>query len=118
MRYDQADRYERNLTVKMVNDVFAPRLGDVTEARGKTELQAHHREAGIAEGDRELCPKITRRRMRACQEREQGSENEQEVDENPNGPAQTIKKLHKLILLPGSRSDYRHHDKDSGAAEF
>src|SRR4249919_2875845 len=104
MRHDQADRYERNLTVKMINDVFAPWLGDVPEARGKTELQAHHRKAGIAEGDRELCPEITRRRMRAGQQCEQGSENEQQVDENPNGPAQTIKKLHKLLLLPGSQS--------------
>ena len=103
MRYDQADRYERNLAVKMVNDVFAPRLGDVPEARGETELQAHHRKAGIAEGDRELRPEIARRRMRACQEREQGSENEQQVDEDPNGPAQTIRKLHKPILLPGSQ---------------
>src|ERR1700686_3853121 len=100
MRYDQADRYERNLTVKMVNDVFAPGLGDVPEARGETELQAHHRKAGVAEGDRELGPKVARRRMRACQEREQGSENEQQVDEDPNSPAQTTKKLHNLILLP------------------
>jgi hypothetical protein len=45
MRYDQADRYERNLTVKMVNDVFAPRLGDIPEASGETELHAHHRKA-------------------------------------------------------------------------
>jgi hypothetical protein len=90
MGYDQADRYERNLTVKMVNDVFAPRLGDVPEARGETELQAHHRKAGVAEGNRELCPEIARRRMRTSLEREQGSENEQQVDEDPNGPAQTI----------------------------
>ena len=77
MRYDQADRYERYLTVKMVNDVFAPRLGDVPEARGETELQAHHSKAGVAEGDGELRPETAGRRMRTCQEREQRSENEQ-----------------------------------------
>ena len=110
MHYDEADRYQRNLTVKMVNDVFAPRLGDVPEARGETELQTHHRKAGVAEGDRELRPEITRWRMRACQEREQGSENEQQVDEDPNGPAQTIRKLHKLLLLPESQSDYHPSD--------
>ena len=87
MRYDQADRYQRNLTVKMIDDVFAPRLGDILEARGETELQAHHRKAGIAEGDRELSPETARWRMRACQQREQGSENEQQIDEDPNGPA-------------------------------
>src|SRR6202011_3709603 len=106
MRDDQADRYERNLTVKMVNHVFAPRLGGVPEARGETELQAHHRKAGVAEGNRELCPEIARRRMRTSQERKQGSENEQQVDEDPNGPAQTIKKLHKLLLLLRS-TDYQ-----------
>ena len=104
MRYDQADRYQRNLTVKMVDDVFAPRLGDVAKARREAELQPHHRKAGITERDRELRPEIARRGMRACQEREQGSENEQQIDEDPNGPAQTIKKLHKPILLQWMRS--------------
>ena len=65
VRDDQADRDQRDLAVKVIDDVLAPRLGDVAEARREAELQAHHRQAGVADRDRELGPESARRRMRA-----------------------------------------------------
>ena len=81
MRDDQADRDQRDLAVKVVDDILAPRLGDVAEARRETELQAHHRQARVADRDRELGPEIARRRQRRRQEREQRGENEEQIDD-------------------------------------
>jgi hypothetical protein len=95
VRNDQADRYQRYLTVKMVYDVLAPRLGHVPEACRQAELQAHHRQSGIADRDRELRPKIARRRQCSCQEREQRGEDEEQIQDDPNGPTHGIGK-HRL----------------------
>ena len=97
VRNDQADRYQRDLAVKVIDDVLAPRLGDVAEARREAELQAHHRQAGIAERDRELRPEIARRRQRPRQEREQRGEDEEQINDDPNGPTHGIGK-HRLNL--------------------
>ena len=98
MRDDQGDRDQRDLAVKMIDDVFAPRFGDVPEARGEAELQAHHRQAGVADRDRELGPEIARGRQRSRQEREQRRENEEQINEDPNGPAHGVENLHRLLL--------------------
>ena len=87
VRHHQADGDLRDLAVKVIDDVLAPRGGDVTEARGEPELQAHHRQAGIADRDRKLRPEIARGRQRPQKKREQRGEDEEQVNDDPNRPA-------------------------------
>ena len=82
---DKGDCDQRYLAVKVINDVFAPWLGDVPEARGETELQTHHRQARVADCDGELPPEIARRRERPRQQREQRGKNEEQVNGDPEG---------------------------------
>ncbi len=82
--------------MKMVDDILAPWIGDVPEACSEADLQAHHREAGIADRDREFRPEVARRRTRPCQEREQRGEDEEQIKSDLNGPAHGVAKLHGL----------------------
>lgn len=68
----------------VIDEVIAPRLGDIAEARCKAELKAHHCQAGITERDGELGPEIPCRRPRPQHEREEGPENEEQIDDDPN----------------------------------
>ena len=104
MRDHQADRDQRDLAMKMIDDVLAPRLGDVAEACGEAELQTHHRKACVAERHRELRPEIAARRQRSGQERELRGEDEKQVHGDPDGPACAVGKLHGLSP---------HHDEAS-----
>ena len=86
MHYDQADRDQRDLTVKVIDDVLAPRLSDKPEACREAELQAHHCQAAVTDRNRELRPEVARGRMRAEQEREQGGENKDQICDDPTPP--------------------------------
>ena len=88
MCHHQADSDQRNLPMKVVDDVFAPRLGDEAEARGEAELQAHHREAGVADRSREFSPEVARGRQPTQKQREQRAEHEQKIQSAPNNSAQ------------------------------
>src|SRR5688572_26908321 len=78
--------------MKVIDDVFAPRLGDEAKARRDAELQAHHREAGVSDRSRELGPEVARRRRPTQKQREQRAEHERKVQNAPENPAQ-----HKTI---------------------
>jgi hypothetical protein len=54
MQEDEGDCDKRYLAVKVIDDVFAPWLGDVSEARRQAELQTHHRQARVTNRDGEL----------------------------------------------------------------
>jgi hypothetical protein len=99
VRNDQADRDQRYLAVEMVDDVLAPRFGDVAEACREAELQAHHSEARIADRDRELRPEIASRRQRYRQERKQRGEDEEKIDADPDGPADDEERLQGLSTV-------------------
>ena len=88
MRDYESDREQRNLSMQMVDHVFAPGGGDVAESRRETELQPHHREAGIADCDRELRPEVARGGQGPDQEREQGGEHKNQIDGHPRPAAQ------------------------------
>jgi hypothetical protein len=110
MQEDEGDCDKRYLAVKVIDDVFTPWLSDVSEARRQAELQTHHRQARVTSRDGELPPEIAgRRRESPYQEREQGRENEEQVNEEPKGAAQGVAKLHGLIQAAPTR---RHEDRD------
>ena len=98
MCYDQANRYQRDLAVKVIDDVLAPRFGDMSEPRRESELQTHHRQASVANRDREFGPEIAGRRQRTCQESEQRGENEEQIKDDPNSPTPCIEK-HRFTQL-------------------
>ena len=118
MRQRQTNRDQRDPAVKVVDDVFAPRLGDVAEAGRETELQAHHRQAGVADGDRELRPEIARGRQRSRQEREQRAEDKEEVQRGPNGSThdKADSRARRSSQGPRSRGRALLHDTTRDAA--
>ncbi len=63
MQDDESNGDQRDLAVKVIDDVFTPWLGDVPEARREAELQTHHRQARVTDRDRERPPEIARRRQ-------------------------------------------------------
>src|SRR3984957_1246409 len=106
---DEGDCDQRYPAVKVINDVFAAWLRNVSEARREAELQTHHRQARVSDRDGELPPEIARRwREGSCQQREQRGEDEQKVNEEPNGAAQDVAKLHGLIQSASSRPNEDH----------
>src|SRR6516165_6258993 len=102
VHYDQADCDQRNLAVKVIHDVLAPRLSDKPEACRKAELQAHHRQAAVTDRNRKLRPEVARRRMRAQQKREQGGENEDQIYDDPNRTPEGIER-HQASSHPSRR---------------
>jgi hypothetical protein len=54
MQDDEGDCDKRYPAVKVIDDVFAPWLGDVSEAGSEAELETHHRQARVADRDDEL----------------------------------------------------------------
>src|ERR1700722_5516033 len=87
MQDDEGDGDKRYPAVKVIDDVFAPWLGDESEAGSEAELETHHRQARVADRDGELPPEIARRRReRPCQQREQWGENEEQVNEDQMAP--------------------------------
>ncbi len=102
MRYDETDGYQRYLTVKVIDDILTPGLGDMAETCREAELQAHHRQTGVTDRDRELRPEIARWWQRTSQEREQWGENEEQIHKQPNSPSRRIRKhrvIHPLTTL-------------------
>src|SRR5271170_1163628 len=95
--------------MEVIDDVFAPRLSDVSEARRETELQPHHRKAGIAERDRELGPETARGWQHPHQQHEQRGENEQKIDRNPDYPPYRVAKAHKFYLPSAPRRPRSDH---------
>src|SRR5262245_13206183 len=90
--------------MKVVYDIFAPRLGDVAEAGRETELQAHHGQASVTYRDRELSPEIARWRPRPCQECKQRAEDKEEVQRGPCDSANCKARLHCYPPRKQSRS--------------
>ena len=96
VRHHQADCNQRDLAMEVIDDVFAPRFGHVAEACRETALQAHYRQAGIAERNRELRPETACRRQWPRHEDEQRGEDEEQVDDDPDGPTHGERRLHGL----------------------
>src|SRR5262245_38296389 len=94
MRDHQTNRDQRHLVVKVVDDVFVSRLGDEAEARCETELQAHHRQARVADGGRELCPEIAGRRVRSRKECKQWVEDKEQIEHCLNNAMYDKARLH------------------------
>src|SRR5262245_6308367 len=102
MRDHQTNRDQRHLAGKVVDDVFAPRLGDEAEARCETELQSHHRQARVADGGRELCPEIAGRRVRSSKECKQRAEDKEQIECRPNDATHDKARLHCYPLFKKS----------------
>src|SRR5271168_4131550 len=81
--------------MEVIDDIFAPWLGYVTETRREADLQAHHRQARVAERDRELGPEVARGRPRPGQQREQRGEDEQKINRNPDRTVHRIAEAHE-----------------------
>src|SRR6516165_3632259 len=98
---DQGDGYQRDRAMKMIDHVFTPRFGDVAKPRGETKMQAHHRQACVGDGGRELGKEIARRWQPSRQKREQRAENEERIND-PSGSTHCIAKLHGYQRTPAT----------------
>ena len=89
MDEDEREADIADLAVELEQRILAERRGDRPEARHEHELEAHHRQPGEPERDREVGPEVVVGLMCPDDGEHQRRENHADIEERPDdGPDQ------------------------------